>query len=217
MPRRRTGRAEIMQAEVKTLDNTAAGEIELSDAIFGQEPRPDILHRVVNWQLAKRRAGTHKVKQRAEITGSTKKIWRQKGTGRARHGSNKAPQFRGGGVAHGPTPRDHGHDLPKKVRKLGLANALSAKRAAGELFVLDSAALPEAKTKDLLARLTALGLADALIIDGIAVDENFARAARNLPKIDVLPSQGANVYDILRRKQLVLTKAAVAALEARLA
>jgi large subunit ribosomal protein L4 len=206
-----------MQAEVKTLDNTTAGQIELADAIFGLAPRADILHRVVTWQLAKRRAGTHKVKQRAEITGSTKKIWRQKGTGRARHGSNKAPQFRGGGVAHGPVPRDHGFNLPKKVRKLGLATALSAKQAAGELIVLDSAALPEARTKDLLARLTALGLADALIIDGMAVDENFARAARNLPKIDVLPSQGANVYDILRRKQLVLTKAAVAALEARLA
>ena len=206
-----------MQADVKTLDNEPAGQIELADAIFGLEPRADILHRVVTWQLAKRRAGTHKTKQRAEVNGSTKKIWRQKGTGRARHGSKKAPQFRGGGVTFGPQPRDHGFSLPKKVRKLGLANALSAKRAAGELIVIDTAALPEAKTRELLARLDKLGLDNALVIDGMAVDENFARAARNLPRIDVLPSQGANVYDILRRKQLVLTKAAVAALEARLA
>ncbi len=205
-----------MQADVKTLDNEAAGSIELADAIFGLEPRRDILHRVVTWQLAKRRAGTHNAKERAEIRGSSAKIWRQKGTGRARHGNKKAPQFRGGGVAFGPKPRDHGFDLPKKVRRLGLMNALSAKRAAGELIVVDAATLSAPKTKDLIGRLAKLELDDALIIDGMAVDENLARAARNVPKIDVLPSQGANVYDILRRKQLVLTKAAVAALEARL-
>jgi large subunit ribosomal protein L4 len=206
-----------MQADVKTLSNEAAGSIELPDAIFGLKPRPDVLHRVVTWQLAKRRAGTHKAKPRSEVNGSGRKIWRQKGTGRARHGNKKAPQFRGGGVAFGPLPRDHAIKLPKKIRRLGLMNALSAKQAAGELLVLDTAALAAPRTKDLLGHLARLGLADALIIDGPTLDENFARAARNVPGIDVLPSQGANVYDILRRRHLVLTKAAVAALQERLA
>lgn len=206
----------MMKTTILTLENKEAGELELSDDVFGVEVRKDILARMVNYQLAKRRAGTHKVKNRAEINGNGQKIYRQKGTGRARQGNGKAPQFRGGGRAFGPTPRDHGHDLPKKVRRLALKQALSSKAADGKLIVLDDAVSAERKTKAVAAQLTALGLANALIVGGSEVDQNFALAARNIPNIDVLPTQGANVYDILRRDTLVLTKAAVEGLEARL-
>jgi large subunit ribosomal protein L4 len=205
-----------MKTQVIKLDASAAGEIELDDAIFGLEPRADILHRVVRWQLAKRQAGTHSVLGRADVSYSTKKIYKQKGTGGARHGSRKAPIFRKGGVAKGPVPRSHAHDLTKKFRALGLRHALSAKAGAGELVVLEAAALPEGKTKLLAEKLKGLGWKRALVIDGVEVDANFARAARNIEGLDVLPSIGANVYDILRRDTLVLTKSAVEALEARL-
>jgi len=205
-----------MKTKILTLENTAAGDIDLSDDIFGLEPRKDILARMVNYQLAKRRAGTHKVKNRAEIAGNSQKIYRQKGTGRARQGNGKAPHFRGGGRAFGPTPRDHAHDLPKKVRRLAMMHALSSKVAAGKLIILDDVMASEPKTKLLKAKLTALGLANALIVGGAELDRNFALAAQNIPNIDVLPTQGANVYDILRRDTLVLTKAGVEALEARL-
>ncbi|MDW3205851.1 MAG: 50S ribosomal protein L4 [Alphaproteobacteria bacterium] len=205
-----------MKTKILTLENKAAGDIDLSDDVFGLEPRKDILARMVNYQLAKRRAGTHKVKNRAEINGNGQKIYRQKGTGRARQGNGKAPQFRGGGRAFGPTPRDHAHDLPKKVRALALKHALSSKLADGKLIILDDATAAEAKTKAVKAQLTALGVANALIVGGSEVDRNFALAARNIPNVDVLPTQGANVYDILRRETLVLTKAAVEGLEARL-
>jgi large subunit ribosomal protein L4 len=205
-----------MKADVIKLDAKAAGSIELSDAIFGLEPRADILHRVVRYQLAKRQAGTHKVKTRSEVSYSTKKIYRQKGTGGARHGARSAPIFRGGGVYKGPTPRSHAHDLTKKFRALGLRHALSAKATAGELVVLDAATLKNAKTKDLAKVLENLGWKKALVIDGADVDANFALAARNIDGIDVLPSQGANVYDILKANTLVLTKAGAEALEARL-
>ncbi len=205
-----------MKADVIKLDAKAAGSIELSDAIFGLEPRADILHRVVRYQLAKRQAGTHKVKTRSEVSYSTKKIYRQKGTGGARHGARSAPIFRGGGVYKGPTPRSHAHDLTKKFRALGLRHALSAKATAGELVVLDAATLSNAKTKDLAKTLANLGWKKALVIDGADVDANFALAARNIDGIDILPSQGANVYDILKASTLVLTKAGAEALEARL-
>lgn len=205
-----------MKTEVITLDNGKAGDIDLADEVFGLPARSDILHRVVNWQLNKRRAGTHQVKERGDVTGSTIKIFKQKGTGRARHGNKKAPQFRGGGVAHGPRSRDHATGLPKKVRSLGLKTALSAKQAAGSLVVLDKAELGEAKTKQLAEKFAALGWNSALIIDGPEPDAGFQRAARNLPGVQVLPSQGANVYDILRRDTLVLTRSAVEQLEARL-
>ncbi len=205
-----------MKADVIKLDAKAAGSIELSDAIFGLEPRADILHRVVRYQLAKRQAGTHKVKTRSEVSYSTKKIYRQKGTGGARHGARSAPIFRGGGVYKGPTPRSHAHDLTKKFRALGLRHALSAKATAGELVVLDAATLSNAKTKDLAKTLANLGWKKALVIDGADVDANFALAARNIDGIDILPSQGANVYDILKANTLVLTKAGAEALEARL-
>ena len=205
-----------MKAQLITLDAGPAGEIELNDAIFGLEPRADILHRVVRWQRAKAQAGTHKVKGRSEVSYSTKKIYRQKGTGGARHGDRGAPIFRKGGTYKGPTPRSHAHDLPKKVRALGLRHALSAKAGAGKLVVLDSAAMPEARTAQLAKAARDLGWKKVLIIDGAAVDENFARAARNIEGIDVLPSIGANVYDILLRDTLVITKAGVEALEARL-
>lgn len=205
-----------MKVEVKTLDAGSAGEIELDESIFGVEPRRDILARVVNWQLAKRRAGTHKVKTISEIRGTTKKPYRQKGTGRARQGSLRATQFRGGQTVHGPVVRDHGHDLPKKVRKLGLKCALSAKAKAGQLVVVDAAKAEAGKTKALRAQLEKLGWSSVLVIDGVEVDAGFARAARNIPMVDVLPQQGANVYDILRRDMLVLTKSAVETLEARL-
>jgi large subunit ribosomal protein L4 len=204
-----------MNLDITTLDGASAGSLTLSDEVFGLEPRADILQRVVRWQLAKRRAGTHDVKNRAEIARTGKKLYRQKGTGRARHSSARAPQFRGGGRSFGPTPRDHAHDLPKKVRALGLKHALSAKARSSDLIVIDAAALAEAKTKALLARFAKLGLRNALIVDGAAVDVGFGRAARNIPNVDVLPVAGINVYDILRREKLVLTKAAVEALEAR--
>ncbi len=205
-----------MKADVIKLDAKKAGSVELSDEIFGLEPRADILQRVVRYQLAKRQAGTHKVKTRSETSYSTKKIYRQKGTGGARHGSRNAPIFRKGGVYKGPTPRSHAHDLTKKFRKLGLRHALSAKVAAGELVILEDAVLKEAKTKTLAKAVKDMGWKRALIIDGAEVDANFALAARNIADVDVLPSAGANVYDILRRDTLVLTKAGVEALEARL-
>lgn len=205
-----------MKADVIKLDAQKAGSVELSDEIFGLEPRADILQRMVRYQLAKRQAGTHKVKTRSEVSYSTKKIYRQKGTGGARHGARSAPIFRGGGVYKGPTPRSHAHDLTKKFRALGLKHALSAKLKAGELVILDVAELKDAKTKTLAAALKNLGWKRTLLIDGPVVNENFALAARNIEGVDVLPSVGANVYDILRRDTLVLTKAGVEALEARL-
>ena len=205
-----------MKVSVKNLDNKNVGEIELAEAVFGAPVRRDILARVVNWQLAKRRAGTHKTKGVSDIQGTTKKPWRQKGTGRARAGSLRSPQFRGGAVIFGPVVRDHGFDLQKKVRRLGLKSALSAKQAEGKLVVIEEAQVKDAKTKGLGAQFKKLGWDSVLIIAGAAVDEQFARAARNLPKVDVLPQQGVNVYDILRRDTLVLTRAAVEHLEARL-
>jgi large subunit ribosomal protein L4 len=205
-----------MKCPVTTLDNKTAGEIELDDAVFGLPTRKDILARVVNWQLAKRRAGTHKVKTRGEVSGSTRKLFRQKGTGNARMGSARTTQRRGGGTVFGPVVRDHGHELTKKVRKLGLKTALSAKVAEGKLIVVDEAAVKAPKTAELAKQFAALGWSSVLIIDGAQVDDGFAKAARNLPLVDVLPQQGANVYDILRRDTLVLTKGAVEALEARL-
>ncbi len=205
-----------MKLDVISLDATSAGSIELDDAIFGLEPRADILHRMVRWQLAKRQAGTHSVLGKSDVSYSTKKIYRQKGTGGARHGSRKAPTFRHGGTYKGPTPRSHAHDLTKKFRALGLRHALSAKATAGELVVLDAATLAEGKTKMLAQAMKGLGWKRVLVIDGSEVNANFARAARNIDNLDVLPSVGANVYDILRRDTLVLTKAGVEALEARL-
>ncbi|MCC5989431.1 MAG: 50S ribosomal protein L4 [Pararhodobacter sp.] len=206
-----------MKLDVINLQAAPAGEVELSEAVFGLEPRADILHRVVRWQRAKAQAGTHKVKTRSETSYSGKKIYRQKGTGGARHGDRNAPIFRKGGVYKGPTPRSHAHDLPKKVRALGLRHALSAKAKAGKLVVLDTADLPEAKTALLAKAAKDLGWRKVLVIDGAEVNENFAVAARNLEGVDVLPSMGANVYDILKRDTLVLTRAGVEALEARLA
>ncbi|WP_306031039.1 MULTISPECIES: 50S ribosomal protein L4 [unclassified Stappia] len=204
-----------MELEVKTLDGAAAGSITVSDEIFGLDPRTDLIHRVVRWQLARRQAGTHKALQRSEVSGSTKKFVRQKGSGGARHGNKKAPQFRGGGKAHGPVVRSHAHDLPKKVRALGLRHALSAKFKANGLIIVDAASAEEAKTKALAARFAKLGLKNALFVDGSDVDANFRLASRNIPAIDLLPIEGINVYDILRREKLVLTKAAVSALEER--
>ena len=204
-----------MKLTVRDLDNKEVGDIDLADEVFGLPVRGDILARVVNWQLAKRRAGTHKAKGISDISGTTKKPYKQKGTGRARQGSLRSPQFRGGAVIFGPVVRSHEFGLQKKVRKLGLKTALSAKQAEGKLVVIDAANLSEAKTKALRSRFATLGWESVLIIDG-AVDEGFAKAARNLPKVDVLPSVGANVYDILRRDTLVLTRAAVEQLEARL-
>ncbi|MBU6508166.1 MAG: 50S ribosomal protein L4 [Alphaproteobacteria bacterium] len=205
-----------MKLPVKSLDNKAAGDIEVADDIFGLPVRKDILARMVQWQLAKRRAGTHKTKGISDISGTTKKPWKQKGTGRARQGSLRSPQFRGGAVIFGPVVRSHEYGLQKKVRRLALKTALSAKQAEGKLVVLDSAKVKDAKTSALAKSFAKLGLASALIIDGATLDESFARAARNLPGIDVLPQQGANVYDIMRRDTLVLTRDAVQALEARL-
>ncbi len=205
-----------MKLKVHSLDNKEVGDIELADEVFGVPVRRDILARVVNWQLAKRRAGTHKAKGISDISGTTAKPYKQKGTGRARQGSRRSPQFRGGAVIFGPVVRSHEFGLQKKVRRLGLRSALSAKQAEGKLIVIDAASLAEAKTKALRAQLDAFGWGSVLIIDGAAVDEGFARAARNIPKVDVLPQQGANVYDILRRDTLVLTRAAAEALEARL-
>ncbi len=204
-----------MELKVTTLDGTESGSVQLSDAIFGLNPRKDILQRCVVWQLAKRQAGTHKVKNRAEIARTGKKIYRQKGTGGARHGSARANLFRGGGRAFGPVVRSHAIELPKKVRALALRHALSAKAKDGGIVILDQAALTDGKTKALKAQFGKLGFANALIVDGATVDEKFALAARNIPQIDVLPVQGINVYDIMRRQKLVLTKAALDALEAR--
>ena len=205
-----------MKSKVVTLDNKAAGDIDLDDAVFGAEVRKDILARMVNYQLAKRRAGTHKAKTRSDVSGTTRKPFRQKGTGRARQGSIRAAQFRGGGIVFGPVVRDHGHSLPKKVRKLALKSALSAKQADGKLMILDEVKLSDGKTKGLVEKLGKLGLSNALIVGGKDIDVNFARAAQTIAMIDVLPTQGANVYDILRRDTLVLTKEAVETLEARL-
>jgi large subunit ribosomal protein L4 len=205
-----------MKLDVIKLDGGSAGTVDLDEALFGLEPRADILHRVVRWQRNNAQAGTHKVKTRSETSYSTKKIYRQKGTGGARHGDRNAPIFRKGGIYKGPTPRSHGHDLPKKFRKLGLRHALSAKAAAGELVVLDSISMDVAKTSILAKQVKELGWKRALIIDGTDVDANFAKAARNIEGLDVLPTMGANVYDILKRDTLVITKAGVEALEARL-
>lgn len=204
-----------MKLDVIKLDGGKAGSVELGDEIFGLEPRADILHRVVRWQRAKAQAGTHATLGRSEVSYSTKKIYRQKGTGGARHGSRKAPIFRKGGIYKGPTPRSHAFDLPKKVRQLGLKLALSAKAKAGELVIIDTAAT-EGKTSLLAKQVKSLGWKRALIIDGLSVDENFAQAARNIEGLDILPTMGANVYDILKRDTLVITKAGVEALEARL-
>ncbi len=204
-----------MEFQVKKLDGTDAGKITVSDEIFGLEPRADLIQRVVKWQLAKRRAGTHKVKGRSEIARTGKKIYKQKGTGSARHGSARAPIFRGGGRAHGPVVRSHEHDLPKKVRALGLKHALSAKAAEASIVVLESATAAEPKTKTLADQFEKLGFANVLVVAGAEIDANFGLAARNIPNVDVLPIQGINVYDILRRKTLVLTKDAVEAIEAR--
>ena len=205
-----------MKLDVIKLDAGKAGEIELSDDIFGLEPRADILHRVVRWQRAAAQQGTHSVLGKSEVSYSTKKIYRQKGTGGARHGSKKAPIFRHGGVYKGPTPRSHAHDLTKKFRALGLKHALSAKAKGGNLVVLESADLAEAKTKLLAKAAKELGWKKVLVIDGADVNENFLMAARNIEGIDILPTMGANVYDILKRDTLVITKAGVEALEARL-
>ncbi|NEX46889.1 50S ribosomal protein L4 [Pseudotabrizicola algicola] len=205
-----------MKLDVLKLDGGKAGSVDLNDDLFGLEPRADILHRVVRWQRAKAQAGTHSTLTRAEVSYSTKKIYRQKGTGGARHGSRKAPIFRKGGVVKGPLPRSHAHDLPKKVRALGLRHALSAKAKAGELVIVDTLAMAEAKTAILAKQAKELGWKRVLIIDGAAVDQGFALAARNIEGIDVLPTMGANVYDILKRDTLVITKAGLEALEARL-
>ena len=204
-----------MKLDVINLDGGKAGSVDLSDELFGLDPRADILHRVVRWQRARAQAGTHKVKTRSEVSYSTKKIYRQKGTGGARHGSRKAPIFRKGGIYKGPTPRSHGHDLTKKFRVLGLKHALSAKAKAGELVIID-AATSEGKTAQLAKQVKNLGWKRALIIEGATVNEGFAKAARNIEGLDVLPTIGANVYDILRRDTLVITKEGIEALEARL-
>ena len=205
-----------MQVKVITLDNGEAGEIELPDALFAAEPRPDIMARVVHWQLAKRRAGTHKVKGMGEVQGTTKKPYRQKGTGNARQGSLRAPQFRTGGVVHGPVVRDHGYRLNKKVRRLGLISALSQKARDGKLVVLDSVAVGDgAKTRQMAKQISALGWRSALVVDATANAE-FDRAVRNIPKVQVLPCVGANVYDILNHDVLALTRAGVEALKQRL-
>ena len=204
-----------MDMKITTLDGKEAGSAKLSDEIFGLEPRTDLIQRCVNWQLAKRQRGTHKTKGRAEIWRTGKKMYRQKGTGGARHGSARVPQFRGGGRAFGPVVRSHAHDLPKKVRVLALRHALSAKAKDGAIVIVDKASVKDAKTKGLAKQFGKLGWESALIVDGAEVEVNFANAARNVPNVDVLPVQGINVYDILRRKTLVLTKAALDALEAR--
>jgi large subunit ribosomal protein L4 len=205
-----------MKLDIITLDNGTAGTAELPDEYFAATPRADIMARVVHWQQAKRRAGTHKVKGMGEVSGTTKKPYKQKGTGNARQGSLRSPQFRTGGVVHGPVVRDHGYSLPKKVRRLGLISALSQKHAEGKLVVLDAAVAADPKTRGLAARLKVLGWRSALIIDGV-VDDNFLRASRNIHGVDVLPSVGANVYDILRHDVLAITSAGVEGLKLRLA
>ncbi|WP_415401671.1 50S ribosomal protein L4 [Tateyamaria sp. SN3-11] len=204
-----------MKLDVIKLDGGKAGSVDLDEALFGLEPRADILHRVVRWQRNNAQAGTHKVKTRSEVKYSTKKIYRQKGTGGARHGARSAPIFRGGGIYKGPVVRSHGHDLPKKFRKLGLRHALSAKMAAGELVIIEDAST-SGKTAALAKQVKDLGWKRALVIDGASVNEDFLKAARNIEGLDILPTMGANVYDILKRDTLVITKAGVEALEARL-
>lgn len=206
-----------MKVNVVTLENKAAGEIDLADAIFGLEPRADILQRVVEWQRAKARAGTHKTKDRSEVSGTGKKPFKQKGTGNARQGTLRGPHQEGGGRAHGPVVRSHAYSLPKKVRALGLKHALSSKQAAGKLFVIADTKLKAAKTKDVSKNFAGMGLTKPLIITGGDVDAGFAMAIRNVKGVNLLPVVGANVYDILRAKELVLTKDAVDALQARLA
>lgn len=205
-----------MKLDVIKLDGGKAGSVDVSEAIFGLEKRADILHRVITWQLAKRRAGTHAVQFRSDISGTTKRRGRQKGGGTARHGSGKVSQFRSGGRAFGPIPRDHGFKLPKKVRALGLKTALSTKQADQKLIIVDDFAVKAAKTQEMADKLAKLGLSNALFIDGAEVNADFAKSVRNLPNIDVLPTQGANVYDIIRRDTLVLSKAAIEKLEERL-
>ena len=203
-----------MQIDITTLDNGPAGSLELPDDIFAIKPRPDIMARVVNWQLAKRRAGTHRVKGMGEVRGTTKKPYKQKGTGNARQGSLRAPQYRGGGAVHGPVVRDHGYDLPKKVRRLGLISALSQKQAEGKLVILDAAA-GATKTKELVAKLQVLGWKSVLILDAV-IEDGFARASSNIPHVDALPTIGANVYDILNHDFLAITTAGIEGLKARL-
>jgi large subunit ribosomal protein L4 len=205
-----------MKYEVRNFDNKKVGEVQLTADIFSAPLRQDILARMVHWQLAKRRSGTHSTKGISDISGTTKKPWRQKGTGRARQGSLRSPQFRGGAVIFGPTPRDHGYKLPKKIRQLALKTALSSKVASGELLIVEDLNTGTHKTKDLEKKMKALGLRSALIIDGAEVNKDFVRSAANLPHVDVLPQQGINVYDILRHEHLVLTKAAIENLESRL-
>ncbi len=206
-----------MKLAIQTLAGGEAGTVELAEALFGLEPRVDLLHRMVRYQLAKRQAGTHQAQERSTINRTTKKLYKQKGTGNARHGSAKAPQFRGGGRAFGPIARSHAHDLPKKLRALALRHALSAKAKDGTLVVIDKAEIASPKTKALIGTLGKLGLSNALIIGGAAVQDNFLLASRAIPHVDVLPVQGINVYDILRREKLVLTTEALDALSARLA
>jgi large subunit ribosomal protein L4 len=204
-----------MELPLTNFDGKKSGSVKLSDAIFGLEPRPDLIHRCIVWQLAKRRAGTHKVKNRAEIWRTGKKMYAQKGTGNARHGSARVPQFRGGGRAFGPHVRSHEIGLPKKVRALALKHALSAKAKSADIIVVEDLKLKDAKTSALIEQFEKLGFSNALVIDGAEVEKSFQMAARNIPQVDVLPVVGINVYDILRRNKLVLTKAAVDALEAR--
>jgi large subunit ribosomal protein L4 len=206
-----------MKLDVLKLDGSKAGSVELDEAIFGVAPRADILHRVVRYQLAKRRAGTHDTQNRGDVSRTHSKFGKQKGSGGARHGSRNAPIFRGGGVAHGPHPRSHAHSLNKKVRALGMKMALSAKVADGSLMILDQAAMDAPKTKALLDNFAKLGLTNALIIGGGEVDANFKLAARNIPNVDVLPAAGLNVYDVLRRHKLVLSRDAIEAISARFA
>lgn len=206
-----------MKLSIQTLAGGEAGSVELAEALFGLEPRVDLLHRMVRYQLAKRQAGTHQAQERSTINRTTKKLYKQKGTGNARHGSAKAPQFRGGGRAFGPIARSHAHDLPKKVRALALRHALSAKAKDANIIILDKAEIASPKTKDLKGTLEKLGLSNALFIGGAAVQDNFLLASRAIPHVDVLPVQGINVYDILRREKLVLTTEALDALNARLA
>lgn len=204
-----------MDLNITTLEGSEAGKLNVSDLVFGLEPREDILQRVVRWQLARRQQGTHQAQTRADVSRTGAKMYKQKGTGRARHHSARAPQFRGGGKAHGPVMRSHAHDLPKKVRALGLKHALSAKAKNNDLIIIDELAVKDAKTKILTGLFANLGLQNALLIGGSEIDVNFSRAASNIPNVDVLPVQGINVYDILRRGKLVLSKAAVEALEER--
>lgn len=205
-----------MKLDVQTLAGKKSGSVDLDDSVFANEPRKDILHRMVRYQLAKRQAGAHQVQERGDVSKTTKRIGRQKGGGTARHGNGSVSQFRGGAKAHGPRVRSHAHDLPKKVRAMALRHALSAKANAKELIIIDDAVAASPKTADLRKQLAGLGVTNGLIVSGNAIEENFAKAASNIPNLDVLPSQGANVYDILKRHTLVLTKQAVADLEARL-